>query len=167
MCMLACYDDLWPCCMCDVPVCCREELGLKPMSKEDEEVIKMLLYGNEATGLTGIVDLEEDDLQEEEEEEGEEEGDEGQGSRAEAGQQQGSTGPADVASVVARALQAEDLVATAAEALVPGRRGRSSSSSRGARSRAAGQKKSITVVEDDADAVSELAGGMRRRRRQR
>lgn len=32
----------------------REELGLRPLSAEDEEVIKMLLYGNEAAGVTGV-----------------------------------------------------------------------------------------------------------------
>jgi hypothetical protein len=32
---------------------CRSQLGLKPLSAEDEEVIKMLLYGNEDKGVTG------------------------------------------------------------------------------------------------------------------
>jgi hypothetical protein len=38
-------------------MCCavshRSQLGLRPMSAEDEEVVKLLLYGNEAQGLTG------------------------------------------------------------------------------------------------------------------
>eukprot|EP00879_Flechtneria_rotunda_P017821 GHRR01018680.1.p1 GENE.GHRR01018680.1~~GHRR01018680.1.p1 ORF type:complete len:565 (+),score=194.15 GHRR01018680.1:1522-3216(+) len=35
----------------------RDFLGLGPMSKQDEEVVKMLLFGNGSAGLTGIVDI--------------------------------------------------------------------------------------------------------------
>lgn len=34
----------------------KESLGLRSMSKQDEEVVKMLLFGDEAAGLSGLVD---------------------------------------------------------------------------------------------------------------
>eukprot|EP00775_Hariotina_reticulata_P009693 gene9693-9851_t len=39
----------------------RASLGLGPMTKEDEEVVRLLLFGNDEAGLAGIVDVEEDE----------------------------------------------------------------------------------------------------------
>jgi nitric-oxide synthase len=43
----------------------RSGLGLKPLSGEDEEVVRLLLFGSEAAGLQGIVDAEEDGWEDE------------------------------------------------------------------------------------------------------
>jgi hypothetical protein len=45
----------------------KSGLGLKPLSGEDEEVVRLLLFGSEAAGLQGIVDAEEDGWEDEDE----------------------------------------------------------------------------------------------------
>ncbi|KAF8070981.1 nitric oxide synthase [Scenedesmus sp. PABB004] len=61
----------------------RAGLGLGPLSAEDEDVVRLLLFGSEAAGLRGIVDG--DDEDDEEEEGGEAELDGGDGDAAAAG----------------------------------------------------------------------------------
>lgn len=43
----------------------KSGLGLKPLSGEDEEVVRLLLFGSEAAGLQGIVDAEEEEGEDE------------------------------------------------------------------------------------------------------
>jgi hypothetical protein len=43
----------------------KSGLGLKPLSGEDEEVVRLLLFGSEADGVQGIVDVEEDGWEDE------------------------------------------------------------------------------------------------------
>jgi hypothetical protein len=43
----------------------KSGLGLKPLSGEDEEVVRLLLFGSEAAGVQGIVDAEEEGWEDE------------------------------------------------------------------------------------------------------
>jgi hypothetical protein len=56
----------------------KSGLGLKPLSEEDEEVVRLLLFGNEAAGVQGIVDGDEDGWEDEgeDEQQGDEDGEE-------------------------------------------------------------------------------------------
>jgi hypothetical protein len=108
------------------------------------------------------MDLEDEEFEEEAEEE------DSPSSATAAGQQAAGESDGDVAAAVVRALQAESLTATAADALTPKRRSKVAGRSSSRRSGAQG----LTIIEDEVEegagvAVAESGAVRRRRIRQR
>lgn len=105
---------------------------------------------------TGIVDMEDEDWEEEEDEEDEGESSSSPAAAASSSSSSGDAGEADgdIASMVARALQAETLAATAADAV--GKKAPAVKTRQG---------QGITIVEGDDDDAGGAAGAARRRRR--
>lgn len=105
------------------------------------------------------------DLEDEELQEGEEYGADSD-SDGDAAEAASDSGGSDIAGGVARALQAETLAATVADALAPGRRSKVGGT-RSSGGRSSGVQGLTIVEEEEAEGVPGAPAATRRRRRQR